>query len=77
MDEDNNVVGQAPRSVVNINKLWHRASYVFIYNRDKKSFIVQKRTITKSYCPGYFDLTTGGVMSIDDEDEEMNARREV
>ncbi len=31
----------------------------------------------KSYCPGFYDLATGGVVNADDEDDEVNARREV
>jgi len=33
--------------------------------------------MTKSFCPGYYDLVTGGVMSADDDTDEINARREV
>ena len=35
VDKDNNIIGKAPRSIVNKNKLWHRASYVYIYNTEK------------------------------------------
>ena len=38
---------------------------------------MQKRSTLKSYCPGYYDLATGGVVNADDEDDEVNARREV
>ena len=47
VDKDNNIIGKAPRSIVNKNKLWHWASYVYIYNTDLKAFIVQKRSMQK------------------------------
>ena len=31
----------------------------------------------KSFCPGFYDLANGGVMSTDDQSNEANARREV
>ena len=37
---------------------------------------MQKRTMKKDYCPGYFDLSTGGVVG-EGEDDDLNAVREV
>jgi 8-oxo-dGTP pyrophosphatase MutT (NUDIX family) len=54
--------------------LWHRSSYVFI-EKDGK-FLVQKRTATKEYCPSYWGLATGGVVS-PDESAALNAAREL
>ena len=34
VDKENNIIGKAPRSVVNKNKWWHRASYVYIFNTE-------------------------------------------
>ena len=38
---------------------------------------MQKRSQRKSYCPGYYDLVTGGVMGPDDKDDYDNACREL
>ena len=37
---------------------------------------MQKRSFKKTYCPGWYDLATGGVMDIGETDQE-NAIREV
>ena len=77
VNERNEVVGTAPRKEATLQKLWHRASYVFVYNRELKTFAVQLRSKLKRYCPGYFDLANGGVMSADDGTDLVNAQREV
>ena len=70
VDEDNNVVGSAKRKEVRIQNLWHRASYIFVYEkREGQTYIlVQKRSMKKDYCPGYFDLANGGVVGADESD---------
>lgn len=80
VDENGRIIGKKPRKIVKKEKLWHRASYVYIFNSQKKAFVVQKRSRNKSYNPGYYDLSTGGYLNIDDLDDESdltNARREV
>ncbi len=69
------------RSEMRAKNLWHRASYVFIQDikdtgTNKNKFLIQKRTTTKDYCPGYYDLATGGVVSAG-EDDDISAAREV
>ena len=64
------------RSEMRAKNLWHRASYVFIYDTTKNKFLIQKRTTSKDYCPGYYDLATGGVVSAG-EDDDISAAREV
>ena len=78
VDEDNNVIGSAPRKEVRIKNLWHRASYIFVYEkRDGHTYIlVQKRSMKKDYCPGYFNLANGGVVGAEESDDG-NARREL
>lgn len=78
VDENNNVVGSAKRKEVRAKNLWHRASYIFVYQKKdgKTSFLVQKRSLRKDYCPGYYDLANGGVVAADDTDE-TNAEREL
>lgn len=46
-----------------------------MYN-SKGEFYVQKRSMRKDYCPGYFDLANGGVQAADETDE-LNAQREL
>jgi isopentenyldiphosphate isomerase len=78
VDEDNNVVGSAKRKEVRIQNLWHRASYIFVYEKSEGHtyILVQKRSMKKDYCPGYFDLANGGVVGADESDE-TNAKREL
>ena len=76
LDNDGKMVG-APRQEVVDNKLWHRSSCIFITD-EEGNFYVQKRTKTKLYYPGYFDLMTGGVMDLQDLGNDMlNAEREM
>ena len=58
--------------------LWHRASYVYVITDEAhgSKLLVQKRTMKKDYCPGFFDLSTGGVVG-EGEDDDINAVREV
>ena len=78
VDEDNNPVGSATRQEMRQGVLWHRASYVFIITDEAhgNKLLVQKRTMKKDYCPGFFDLSTGGVVG-EGEDDDLNAVREV
>jgi len=75
VDDDNKPVGSAPRSEVRAKNLGHRASYILVQN-SKGELYVQKRTMLKDYCPGYFDLVSGGVMGAGETNEE-NAQREL
>ena len=61
VDADNKIIGTEKRSVVKANpkSMWHRDSVIFIST--PKGFLVQHRTDTKDYCPGFFDLATGGI----------------
>jgi 8-oxo-dGTP pyrophosphatase MutT (NUDIX family) len=40
----------------------------------KKEFVVQKRSKQKDYCPGWLDLTSGGVIGADENEDESAAR---
>ena len=76
IDEDNNEIGSALRSEVRKNNLWHRASYIFLQSSKDGKFLIQKRASTKDYCPSYYDLVTGGVVSAG-EDDDISAQREL
>jgi len=75
IDENNNELGGVTRAQMRKEALWHRASYIFITN-DEGKFCIQKRTDTKDYCPGFYDLVTGGVVDFG-EDDDVSASREL
>lgn len=53
-------------------KLIHRATYIFVFQTKTKKLFVQKRSLEKRYCPGYFDACFGGVVAVN-ETYESNA----
>ena len=75
VDENNVVVGSARREEMRRDRLIHRATYIFAKN-SREEFYVQKRTMIKDYCPGYFDPVSGGVVQANESFEE-NAYREL
>lgn len=75
VDENNVPVSSCVRSKMRAEKLIHRATYAFIKN-SANLYYVQKRSMLKDYCPGYFDPTPGGVVASGESYEETN-RREV
>lgn len=62
VDQWNRPVGTCPRSVMRQNKLLHRACYVLVID-DQQRVCVQKRSLNKDYCPGWWDLAAGGVLN--------------
>ena len=77
VDAENCVLGTEKRSVVKANpkSMWHRNSVVFIST--PKGFLVQHLANTKDYCPGFFDLATGGIQNTDDDlNEALRELRE-
>lgn len=76
-DSQNNFIGVMSRQESREKKQFHRSSCVLVYSEREKGFVVQKRSMRKSYCPGYYDLVTGGVMGPDDKDDYDNACREL
>lgn len=75
VDAENNVIGEAPRQEMRRNRLWHRATYVFVFDSAGRLH-VQKRTMTKDVYPGYWDPAAGGVVLAGESCEEA-ARREL
>ena len=75
VDENNNVIGTAPRSEMRRQKLLHRASYIVITNKLGQVY-VQRRTATKDYCPSMLDACCGGVVAAG-EDILSSAYREL
>ena len=75
VDEDNNVVGAAPRREMRAQRLPHRSTYILVFN-SQGDLYVQKRTMTKDVFPGYYDPATGGVV-LAGESYEESAQREL
>jgi len=50
VDEENRVVGAAPRSRMRADGLPHRATYILVFN-DEGELFVQKRTTVKDIYP--------------------------
>jgi len=50
------------RSEMRLNKLCHRATYIFLVRPSDGKLFVQRRSMLKDYKPGYFDPTPGGVL---------------
>ena len=75
VDENNTVVGAAPRREMRAKGLPHRATYVLVFNA-RGQLYVQKRTRTKDVFPGYYDPAAGGVV-LAGEAYEQGALREV
>lgn len=75
VDEHNQVIDAVPRSVMRQQHLLHRATYIVITD-SQGQFYVQRRTVTKDYCPSMLDACCGGVVSAG-EDVLMSAYREL
>ncbi|MCV2403903.1 NUDIX domain-containing protein [Marinomonas sp. C2222] len=61
VDKDNNVIGDIPRHEMDFSNHFHRVTYILVLS-PKGHLIVQKRADNKAFCPGYFGITTGGVV---------------
>ena len=68
VNEDNEVTGTAPRPEMRARRLPHRASYIVLEDKSGR-FYVEKRTLTKDYCPGMLDACIGGVVTAEDGDD--------
>ena len=74
-DENDNYVRKDTRKNMRKNNLIHRCTDIVVLN-EKNEILVQTRSITKEYCPGYLDAVVGGVVG-DGEDVDLCAEREV
>lgn len=59
VDDRDEVVGQAPRSVVHRTGLKHRAVHVLVFDRAGRIFL-QKRSMKKDCFPGAWDSSASG-----------------
>lgn len=76
VDEEDNVIGSAIRRDLRAGNLIHRASYVFVVDDSGECLFIHKRTETKDFCPGFFDVVSGGVVQFGEEYRD-NAIREL
>ncbi len=73
VDDDNAVVGAAPRHEMRAKRLPHRATFILVFD-SKGRILVQKRTDTKDVYPGYYDLAAGGVVTEGESYDESAIR---
>ena len=76
VDENNKDIGGVTRSRMRKENLWHRASFIFVINTSNE-LLVQKRTMIKDYCPGFYDLASAGGVVDAGEDDDVSAEREL
>lgn len=74
VNEDNEVIAQASRQQMRAQVLRHRASYIVVHD-GMGNILIQRRTETKDFYPGWLDATAGGVVQ-SGENILDSARRE-
>lgn len=74
VNEQNEVIAQASRQQMRAERLRHRATYIVVHDGMGK-ILVQRRTETKDFYPGWLDATAGGVVQ-SGENVLESARRE-
>lgn len=75
VDANNRPCGSALRAQMRRFRLWHRATYVVVRNRQGE-LCAQRRTLIKEVFPGGVDLAAGGVVGAG-EAVHVAARREL
>ncbi len=75
VDEQDQVVGQAPRSVVHAQKLLHRAVHIFVFN-SRGELLLQMRSALKDEYPLCYTSSASGHLSAG-ETYEAAAPREL
>jgi isopentenyldiphosphate isomerase len=74
VDENDRVIGQAPRHRAYAERLRHRAAFVLVRDAAGRVF-VHRRTARKLVFPSYYDMFVGGVVGAGETYDEA-ARRE-
>lgn len=75
VDENDRLVGSAPRAVVHANNLLHRAVHILLFNRAGELFL-QKRSRLKDRHPCLWDSSAAGHVDAGEEYDEA-AKREL
>jgi 16S rRNA (adenine1518-N6/adenine1519-N6)-dimethyltransferase len=73
VDEDDRVIGAAPRAEVHGNNLRHRAVHIFIFNRAGE-LLLQKRSRWKDRHPNVWDSSAAGHVGAGEEYDETAVR---
>jgi 16S rRNA (adenine1518-N6/adenine1519-N6)-dimethyltransferase len=73
VDENDNVVGAAPRREVHANNLWHRAVHILLFNEAGELFL-QKRSRSKDRHPLVWDSSAAGHVDAGEEYDTAAAR---
>jgi isopentenyldiphosphate isomerase len=61
VDKNNTIIGDVPRHAMNFGRDYHRVTYILVFTQTG-NLLIQKRTDDKAFCPGYYGITTGGVV---------------
>lgn len=75
VDENDLVIGQAPRSEVHARKLLHRAVHIFVFN-SRGEMLIHLRSATKDESPNTWTSSASGHLSAG-EDYDETAHREL
>jgi len=75
VDEQDRVIGQAPRSEVHSRNLLHRAVHIFVFN-SKGEFLMHLRSASKDQFPLTYTSSASGHLGVGEE-YEAAARREL
>lgn len=73
LDENFLPVGASKHEVIE-NKLWHRCNRILVMD-ELGNFYVQKRANGDGMFPGYFDLMSGGYVTLGDESDRISAQK--
>ncbi|GAB67578.1 nucleoside diphospahte hydrolase [Plasmodium cynomolgi strain B] len=78
VNENNEFQELKTRKIMRTQNLWHRSTSIFVFTKiDQDYFIyVHKRSKIKDYCPSYYSIGFGGVVS-ENEDMLSNAVKEL
>ena len=61
VDKNNTIIGEVARRLMKFGEDYHRVTYILVFNKNGH-LIIQKRTDDKAFCPGYYGVSTGGVV---------------
>ncbi|ANQ10403.1 Nucleoside diphospahte hydrolase [Plasmodium coatneyi] len=78
VNENNEFQELKTRKIMRTQNLWHRATSVFVFTKIGEDYFiyVHKRSKIKDYCPSYYSIGFGGVVS-EGEDMLGNAVKEL
>ncbi|WP_433548393.1 NUDIX hydrolase [Streptomyces sp. CA-294286] len=73
VDENDEVVGQAPRGEATARRMRHRCAFVLVRDPEDRIF-VHRRTATKPVFPSLYDMFVGGVVGAGESYDEAALR---